>query len=159
MGVAHHRDTKSIMEGIISEITPHPLDVSGLIASAGDPRSGAVASFVGTVRETAAVDANRNKAVLGLEYEAHPQLAPERLDEIAREARRRWALVRVTACHRTGRCALGEPTVVVATSAAHRDSALTACRWIIDEIKRSVPIWKKEIYRDGSSWVGMENAG
>lgn len=127
------------------------------MSATGDPAAGAVASFVGTVRETAAVEANRDKAVVGLDYEAHPELAPKRLDEIAREAKQRWALIRVTACHRSGPCALGEPTVVIATSAAHRDAALTACRWIIDEIKESVPIWKKEIYRDGSSWVGMEN--
>ncbi len=147
------------MDGIISEITPRSLDVSRLMSATGDPGAGAVASFIGTVRETAAVKANRDKAVVGLEYEAHPELGLKRLDEIAREAKRRWALTRVTACHRVGACGLGEPTVVVVTSAAHRDAALDACRWIIDEIKASVPIWKKEIYGDGSSWVGMENVG
>jgi molybdopterin synthase catalytic subunit len=92
-----------------------------------------------------------------LEYEAHPTLASARMEEIAQEATTKWGLARVVAVHRTGRCALGEPTVVVACGAAHRAEALEACHWIIDEIKASVPIWKKEIYADGSSWVGSES--
>jgi molybdopterin synthase catalytic subunit len=137
-------------------ISPDPLDIAVLIAGATDPSCGAVASFIGTVRESAAVQGNAAKSVTMLEYEAHPTLAAARIEEIAREATTKWGLARVVAVHRTGRCPLGEPTVVVACGAAHRAEALEACHWIIDEIKASVPIWKKEIYADGSSWVGSE---
>jgi molybdopterin synthase catalytic subunit len=139
-------------------IAPEPLDVTALIASASDPACGAVASFIGTVRESAAVPGNSAKPVTMLEYEAHPTLAVSRIEEIAREAATKWGLERVVAVHRTGPCPLGEPTVVVACGAAHRGEALEACHWIIDTIKASVPIWKKEIYADGSSWVGSEGA-
>lgn len=137
-------------------ISPDPLDIAALIADASDPSCGAVASFIGTVRESAAVPGNATRSVTMLEYEAHPTLAEARMEEIAHEATTKWGLARVVAIHRTGRCGLGEPTVVVVCGAAHRAEALDACHWIIDEIKASVPIWKKEIYADGSSWVGSE---
>lgn len=137
-------------------ISPKPLDIATLIDSASDPSCGAVASFIGTVRENAAVPGNDAKSVTMLEYEAHPTRAASRMEEIALEATDKWSLERVVAVHRIGRCRLGEPTVVVACGAAHRAEALEACHWIIDEIKATVPIWKKEIYADGSSWVGSE---
>ena len=137
-------------------ISAEPLDIAAAIAAASDPLCGAVASFIGTVRESAAVTSNAAKAVTMLDYEAHPTLAASRIEEIAQEAVTKWGLERVVAVHRTGRCSLGEPTVVVACGAAHRAEALEACHWIIDEIKASVTIWKKEIYSDGSSWVGSE---
>ena len=93
-----------------------------------------------------------------LDYEAHPTLAHERLQSIAREAAERWGLDRVVAVHRTGACEIGEPTVVVACGAAHRAEALDACRWMIDTIKTTVPIWKREVYADGSAWIGAEGA-
>lgn len=137
-----------------------PLDVAELIQSVTDPEAGALASFIGTVRVTAADGANSKRRVVGLEYEAHPDLAPPKLEEIARAAVDRWELIGVVAVHRAGTCQLGDPTVLVACSAPHREAALTACRWIIDEIKRSVPIWKKEIFDDdGSAWVGMKSLG
>lgn len=136
------------------EVLDEPLDVAALISSANDPSSGGIASFIGTVRETAAVDGNQDKRVTHLDYEAHPSLAAEKLTEIARYAAERWSLVRVVAVHRSGTCAVGDPTVVIVCAAAHRAEALDACRWLIDELKAAVPIWKKEIYSDGSSWVG-----
>ena len=146
------------MPFIETGISDQPLDVAAAIAAASSPSCGAVASFVGTVRETAAVAGNAAKGVTALEYEAHPTLATERLDEIAAEAAGKWGLERVVAIHRTGACVLGEPTVVVACGSAHRAEALEACHWVIDELKARVPIWKKEIYADGSSWVGAEGA-
>lgn len=137
-------------------ISAEPLDIAAEIAAASDLSCGAVASFIGIVRESAAVPGNASKTVTMLDYEAHPTLAASRMEDIAREATTKWGLERVVAVHRTGRCELGEPTVVVACGAAHRAEALEACHWIIDEIKASVPIWKKEIYADGSSWVGSE---
>lgn len=137
-------------------ISPEPLDVAGTIADVSAPSCGAVASFVGIVRESAAVPSNSDKSVTMLDYEAHPTLAPERLQEVAQAAVAKWNLERVVAIHRVGACELGEPTVVIACGSAHRGDALDACRWLIDEVKASVPIWKKEIYADGSSWVGSE---
>lgn len=137
-------------------ISAETLDIAGAMAAASDPSCGAVASFIGTVRKSAAAPGNEEKSVTMLDYEAHPTLAAARMEEIAQEAVTKWGLERVVAVHRTGRCSLGEPTVVVACGAAHRTEALEACHWVIDEIKASVPIWKKEIYADGSSWVGSE---
>jgi molybdopterin synthase catalytic subunit len=115
-----------------------------------------VAVFVGTVRESAAVADNSGKPVTRLDYEAHPELAPRRMEEICSQAAAKWELNDVIAVHRTGVCELGEPTVVVVCGAAHRGDALEACRYVIEEIKATVPIWKKEVYADGSSWVGAE---
>jgi molybdopterin synthase catalytic subunit len=81
------------------------------------------------------------------------------LETILHEAADKWDLRHVLAEHRTGSCELGEPTVVVACSSAHRGDALDACHWIIDELKATVPIWKREIYADGSDWVGTEAGG
>lgn len=142
------------MAHVRAGIEAEPLDVAGLIAEASAPECGAVASFVGTVRTTASVADRAAHAVTRLEYDAHPALAGAKLAEIADQAATKWALERVVAIHRTGNCELGEPTVVIACGAPHRAEALDACHWIIDEVKATVPIWKKEIYSDGSSWVG-----
>lgn len=139
---------------LTSAITDRALDVGAAVASVNDPRCGAVAAFVGAVRIEPAAQAQSGKEVDALEYEAHPTLAEERLGTITETATAKWGLVHATILHRTGRCALGEPTVVVACSAPHRAHALEACRWMIDELKATVPIWKKELYSDGSEWVG-----
>lgn len=135
-----------------------PLVPSDALEAVLDPECGGIGIFVGTVRAGAAVRGNENKRVALLEYEAHPTLAEERLRAIAGEAADKWDLRHVYARHRTGTCDLGEPTVVVACSAPHRADALEACRWMIDEIKSSVPIWKREVYADGSAWVGTEGS-
>ncbi len=134
-----------------------PLELAQAIATVSDAEIGGIGVFVGTVRDRASVEANADKPVVALDYDSHPELAERRLHEIAREAATKWDVRRVVAIHRTGRCELGEPTVVVACGAPHRGDALEACRWIIDTIKSTVPIWKREDYADGSSWVG-ENA-
>ena len=146
------------MSGIATDLSHDPLDVSEAISMVSTPSSGGLGVFVGTVRATAAVDDNSDRSVVRLEYEAHEGMARERLAAIAHEAASRWSLNRVVAIHRLGSCDLGEPTVVVACGAAHRAEALDACRWLIDELKATVPIWKKEVYSDGSSWVGAEGA-
>lgn len=135
-----------------------PLDVGAALHAASTPEAGGIGVFVGTVRSTPAVSGKEDEQVVRLEYEAHPSLAGARLDEIAREAAAKWDLLRVVARHRTGACELGEATVVVACSAPHRADALEACRWVIDELKASVPIFKREVYANGSSWVGAEGA-
>ncbi|MBA2366305.1 MAG: molybdenum cofactor biosynthesis protein MoaE [Actinomycetota bacterium] len=145
-----------MLQVISAGIASEPLDIAAVIAEGSSPSSGGVAVFLGTVRESAAVAGNRAKPVTRLDYEAHPQLAPRRMEEICSEAAAKWQLNDVIALHRSGVCELGEPTVVVVCGAAHRGDALEACRYIIEEIKATVPIWKKEVYADGSSWVGAE---
>lgn len=139
-----------------TSLSEEPLDVGRAIADVQAPELGGIALFVGTVRTTPAAAGSEGKNVVGLEYDAHPELAPKRLDEIAREAAERWDIRRIVLVHRMGACGLGDPTVVVACGAPHRSDALEACRWMIDTIKGSVPIWKRELYADGSSWVGPE---
>ncbi|MDQ3956086.1 MAG: molybdenum cofactor biosynthesis protein MoaE [Actinomycetota bacterium] len=141
------------------DITEGSLDVPAAIDEVAGPSCGGLAVFVGTVRESAAAPEGSGRPVVRLEYDAHPQLAKRRLEEIGEEALRRWDVKKLVAVHRSGACALGEPTVVVACSAPHRGDALEACRFVIDTIKSTVPIWKREVYADGSSWVGAEGAG
>ena len=135
-------------------VSDTPLDLADAIAGASGPDVGGIGIFVGTVRDSSSVESNRDKPVIALDYDSHPSLAEQRLRAIAAEAAGKWDLRRVVAVHRTGHCELGEPTVVVAAGAPHRADALEACRWIIDTIKSTVPIWKREAYADGSSWVG-----
>ncbi len=139
---------------IETSVTEHPLDVGGAAAAASQPACGAVALFVGTVRATPAAEGSEGKDVVALDYEAHPDLAPARLRDIAEQAAARFGLAAVIVHHRTGHCPLGEPTVVIACGAPHRGDALDACRFVIEEVKATVPIWKRELYSDGSAWVG-----
>ena len=135
-------------------VSETPLDIANAIAGASGPDIGGVGMFVGTVRDSSSVKTNAGKPVVALDYDSHPSLAEQRLGEIAFEATTKWDVRKVVAIHRTGHCELGEPTVVVACGAPHRGDALEACRWVIDTIKSTVPIWKREAYADGSSWVG-----
>ncbi|MDQ3645679.1 MAG: molybdenum cofactor biosynthesis protein MoaE [Actinomycetota bacterium] len=139
---------------MVTSITDAPLDVVAILGEVSSTDCGGIAVFVGSVRETASAKDKADTPVTRLEYEAHPTLAEEKLAAIAAEATSRWDVQNITAVHRTGVCELGEPTVVIACAAPHRADALEACRWIIDELKREVPIWKKEVYADGSSWIG-----
>jgi molybdopterin synthase catalytic subunit len=139
---------------LTTRIEPGPLDVAAAIAAASTPDAGGVGVFVGTVRREAAVAEHARDPVVQLDYDVHVALAERRLAEIAGEAAAKWGLLSVVAIHRSGPCDLGDPTVVIACSAAHRAEALDACRWVIDEIKSTVPIFKREVYADGSSWVG-----
>jgi len=110
---------------------------------------GAVVSFVGTVRAT-----NHGKRVVRLEYEAYPEMALRIFEQIAAQAREKWA-ARVAIHHRTGALEPGEISVVIAAAAPHRGDAFEACRHAIEALKKDAPIWKRELYPDGSSWVGL----
>lgn len=140
---------------IVASLTDEPLSVERVVAAAGDKRAGAVVSFAGTVRRSSSVAADRDDDVVALFYEAHLPQAESRLQEIATTAAQRWNLLSAVVVHRLGRCHLGEPTVVIACASEHRDEAFVSCRWIIEQLKASVPIWKCEIYPDGEHWVGM----
>lgn len=141
------------MAQIRTAISAEELDVAGGIAEVSVPDCGGIAIFIGTVRSSAAGPVQRSD-VQALEYDSHPTLAEQRLRGLALTAAERWDVRRLVAEHRSGRCEVGQPTLLVACSAPHRADALEACRWLIDEIKREVPIWKREIYPDGESWVG-----
>ena len=111
---------------------------------------GAIVHFVGTVR-----DNTRGKPVVALEYEAYAQMALAVFAKIEQEARAHWPGCRLAIHHRIGRLAPGEISVVIAAASAHRADAFSACRHAIEALKKDAPIWKRELYPDGSSWVGM----
>ncbi len=127
-----------------------PLDAAAVEALVRTPGAGAVVVFVGTAREE-----SRGRKVVRLFYEAYGAMAEKRLAEICEEARAKHGALRVALRHRVGDCPVGEASVVIAVSAAHRAEAFDACRAVIEEIKRSAPLWKKEHYADGSAWVGQ----
>ena len=131
------------------DLTREPIYVPGLIAGLPGPRDGAVATFVGVVR-----DNQDDRAVDHLEYEAHEPMAMSRLGQLARQAIERWGLSTVTLEHRLGRLEVGDVSVFVGVSSPHRAEGLDACRWLIDTLKAEVPIFKKEFFSDGTSeWV------
>ena len=111
-------------------------------------RAGAICTFTGVVR-----DSSRGRTVTHLEYEAFAEMATTQMRKIADEIAERWPEARVAMIHRTGRLEIGEPSVVVSVSAPHRAEAIDACRWGIDRLKESVPIWKKEHAADGTFWI------
>lgn len=130
------------------EITNRPLIIQPIIDLVKQNKHGALVSFVGTVRDNA-----EGKRVLYLEYESYPEMARKKLEEICLEIHNRWH-ADVDIAHRVGRIEIGEIAVIIVVGAAHRSEAFTACQYAIDRIKEIVPIWKKEFYVDGSSWVG-----
>jgi molybdopterin synthase catalytic subunit/molybdopterin converting factor small subunit len=126
-----------------------PLDVAAVLAEVEDVRAGGIASFVGTVR-----DESRGRQVLHLEYEAYEEMAEEVMAELAERLKTEHGLCAVAIAHRVGRVEVGEPSVAIAVSAAHRAAALEACREAIDTLKETVPLWKKEVYEGGEEWLG-----
>ncbi len=129
-------------------LTSQPIDLGALADSVHAPDFGAVVTFVGLVR-----DHHGGRSVVSLGYTAYGPMAEKICGEVVAAATSRWK-VRVALAHRLGDLAIGETAVAVAVAAGHRDAAFEACRWVIDEIKRKVPIWKHERYADGTSaWV------
>ena len=130
-------------------ITSDPLDYSALIESVRSPSRGALALFLGTVR-----DIHQGREVDHLDYEAYGGMALKQLTKIEEEATRRWPGVECRILHRVGRLDLGEISVAIAAASAHRAAAFEACRYAIETIKKDVPIWKKETFADGEvTWV------
>jgi molybdopterin synthase catalytic subunit len=129
-------------------ISERALDPGAVAARVVGPDAGGVVSFVGAVR-----DHSRGQAIEHLEYEAYPEMAVQEMERICDEAARRWPGVRVAIDHRVGHLAIGDLAVVVVAAAAHRAEAFDACRFAIDALKQTVPIWKKEVARDGACWV------
>jgi molybdopterin synthase catalytic subunit len=130
-----------------------PLELAELVARVAAPERGAVASFLGLVR-----DHHGGRAVHRLEYSAYAPMAEAECARIVAEAEERWP-VRIVLAHRIGALEIGDAAVAIAAGAAHRDEAFAACRFVIEEVKRRVPIWKKEFYADGAvEWVGAGGA-
>jgi molybdopterin synthase catalytic subunit len=129
-------------------ITTEPIDASDVLAAAGSPQDGAVLLFLGIVREE-----NEGRPVTGMRYDAYDSMAERVLNEIAREAVERFGVTRLAAVHRTGDLEIGDTSVAIAVSTPHRADAFSACRHLIDELKRRLPIWKKEHYVEGSRWL------
>ena len=134
-------------------LSEQPLTPSALIDVVMHPGAGAVASFIGTVR-----DQNDGRPVVLLEYHAYRAMAERELATIAAEVEQQIDGVRVACAHRLGELEVGELAVVCAASAPHRDEALRACRELIERIKARVPIWKREHGPDGPHWVGWQDA-
>ena len=112
------------------------------------PADGALCLFVGVVRSE-----NGGRAVTHLEYESYEEMALREMEAIEDETRRRWLVSDVRIVHRLGRLEIGEASVAVAVASPHRAPAFEACRFVIDTLKRTVPIWKKEFYADGAVWL------
>lgn len=137
--------------GRLFRVTTDPLDPRDVERVVAAPDTGATVTFTGTVRDHA-----RGRQVTALEYEAYAPAAEKMLARIADEIRDRWGLERVAIVHRVGLLPVGETSVVIAISSAHRDAAFDACRYAIERLKEIVPIWKKEFYADGETWIGSE---
>jgi molybdopterin converting factor subunit 1 len=132
-------------------VTTEELDPREVERIVADPATGAIVTFTGTVRDNA-----RGKVVRALDYEAYAPAAEKMLARIGEEIGERWGIDRVAIIHRIGLLEVGEASVVIAVSSAHRDEAFDACRYAIERIKEIVPIWKKEFYENGAIWVGSE---
>lgn len=133
----------------IVELTREPIDFAALTEAVRSTQAGAVVLFLGTVREMTG-----GRQTVALDYDAYPEMALREMRRIVDEAVGRWPLVRAGVIHRLGRLELGEVSIALAVSAPHRDAAFEAGRHLIDRLKESVPVWKKENWADGSTeWV------
>ena len=125
-----------------------PLDRDALVAAVSHPSAGGIVVFEGVVRDHA-----RGKQVRYLEYDVYPEMAEQQIRTIVAEAQQRWGVERVAVAHRFGRLQIGEASVIIVVAAPHRGEAFDACRYIIDTLKTTVPIWKKEVATNGEEWV------
>ncbi len=139
----------------IIDITDCPLDIAQAISHCQTPHSGAICFFVGTTRQyTEGKPSGTVVETEYLEYEAHREMAFEQLRKLVDEARLQWNLNRCVAIHRIGRVNICEPSILVAVSAPHRKAAFEACETLVDRIKKEVPIWKREFYKNQpAEWV------
>ena len=137
------------MTGASRYLTEEPLDLLALQRQVATLEDGAIASFLGTARRF-----SEGKEVLELRYEAYREMADGVIEAILREAADRFPGARAIARHRLGLCPLGEAAVAIVAVAPHRKEAFAACRYVIDTLKQRAPIWKQEVYADGTQWIG-----
>jgi len=131
------------------EVNESPLSLDALIVAVRQNTSGAVATFLGIVREFA-----RGRQVSYLEYDAYPEMATATMRQIGEQIRQRWPVDRIAMIHRIGRLTIGEASIAIAIASPHRREALEACAFAIERVKEIVPIWKKEVWTDGAEWIG-----
>jgi molybdopterin converting factor subunit 1 len=139
--------------GVLFELTARPLDARRMETAVAHKGAGAICTFTGVVR-----DNSRGRSVTHLDYEAYGEMATAQMRKIADEIGERWPEARVAMAHRTGRLEVGEPSVVVSVSSPHRAEAIAACKWGIDRLKETVPVWKKEHAADGTYWIEGDEA-
>ena len=144
--VSGGREDEPLVRLVRERIVPHDL-----IPPIERPEDGAIVIFEGIVRNH-----SRGRRTLYLDYEAYEGMALEKLRELAAQARQNFAIRTLALVHRLGRLEIGESSVLIAVFSAHRAAAFDACRWLIDTLKRTVPIWKKEYFEDGAVWADGE---
>ena len=139
---------KAPSESVITALTTDVIDAEELVREAKRGEDGAVVVFDGIVRNH-----TRDRQTLYLDYEAYQEMAAKQMDVLGREAIARFGVRHVSMVHRLGRLNVGETSVLIVVASAHRAQAFDACRWLIDTLKKTVPIWKKETFVDGSVWA------
>jgi molybdopterin converting factor subunit 1 len=137
--------------GDVIQIVRTPIDAESLVASLKRPSDGALVIFDGVVR-----DNTRGRRTLYLNYEAYEAMALKQMKALAKEAKSRFAVLSASIIHRLGRLEISETSVLIVVASPHRGAAFEACRWIIDTLKKTVPIWKKEYFADGAVWADGE---
>jgi molybdopterin synthase catalytic subunit len=136
-------------------LTHDPIDSALVLAAVQSPDAGAVVLFLGTTREF-----TNGRQTVALHYEGYAEMAENKLRELASQVRQRWPVIKASLVHRLGRVPLGEASVAIAVSSAHRRDAFEAGQWLIDTLKQQVPIWKQEHWADGATaWVHPGAAG
>jgi molybdopterin synthase catalytic subunit/molybdopterin converting factor small subunit len=137
------------VSGGVFRLVEGPIDVAAVMDEVQTDETGAIATFVGTVRAR-----SRDREVLYLEYEAYKGMAEQVMAQLAETLKAKYDLGTVAMVHRVGRVEVGDPSVAIAVSAPHRQDALAACAEAIDTLKQTVPLWKKEVYQGGEEWIG-----
>lgn len=133
----------------IISLSKQPIEVEHAVSNLSDPHAGGLAVFVGITRQW-----TEGRETVRLEYDAYPAMAEREIERLINSAAQRWAILHVCVLHRLGIVGIKEPSVLIGVAAAHRADAFAACQFLIDELKQSVPIWKREVYADGEEvWI------
>jgi molybdopterin synthase catalytic subunit len=140
---------------MLIRVTPDPLNTQEAIDAVASPAAGAINVFLGVVRNN-----NLGRDVHHLDYEAYPSMAERVMREIAEESIQRFGFEDVAVLHRTGKLEIGETSLLIAVSSGHRAESFEGGHWLVNEVKKRVPVWKKEVWSDGESWIeGPESLG
>ena len=133
-------------------ITDKPINLQELVDYVTDPEAGAIVPFIGRTRNN-----NEGRRVIALDYEGYREMAEKELARIGEQAREKWPICKMAIVHRLGPVQIREASVIIVVSSAHRDAAFAASRFAIEEIKKTVPIWKKEVFEGGEVWIGTQS--
>jgi len=140
---------------VLIRVTSDPLDTDEAVQHVASPDAGAINVFLGVVRNN-----SLDRVVDYLVYDAYPRMAEKVMREIADEARERFGLIDCAVLHRTGRLEIGEASLLIAVSSGHRAESFEGGHWLVNEVKKRVPVWKKEVWADGEEWIeGPESLG